>query len=311
MDRIELDSVLAVDDCLSFSEAAYQLSFSQSAISKHVSAVEDELGVKLFNRKTHSGVSRTKNGEALMPELRKCSEAFKALFAHADALRQKDDNHLRVSCHAGIGSLGEDELITDFCSLCPSIRVDQNVDKDGKLPGKSSLEGVDLVFSLMSAEELFKFRQNRELDILPLRECSPQVLLPKSHPAAQGDSVDLKSLRNETFLFRPILGDVKEGSDGKQLQLFISACGSEGFSPDIRFVQLRSATVISMVSAGLGALLLMCRPSFLPENAVLLPLSKNYYTSILCVYYYKNNASPALRSFLNFLRSRSTYAQLP
>ena len=66
MDSIELDSVLAVDDCLSFSEAAYQLSFSQSAISKHVSAIEDELGVKLFNRKTHSGVSRTKNGEALI-----------------------------------------------------------------------------------------------------------------------------------------------------------------------------------------------------------------------------------------------------
>lgn len=311
MDRIELDSVLAVDDCLSFSEAAYQLSFSQSAISKHVSAVESELGVKLFNRKTHSGVSRTACGEALMPELRVCSDAFKALFAHADALRQKDDNHLRVSCHAGIGSLGEDELITDFCSLHPAMRVDQNVDKDGKLPGKSSLEGVDLVFSLMSAEELLRFRMNRDLDVLPLRECSPRILLPVSHPAAQGDAVDLKALRDETFLFRPILGDVNEGSDGKQLQHFISACGSEGFTPNVRFVQLRSATVMSMVSAGLGALVLMCRPAFLPENTVLLPLRKSYYTSVLCAYYYKNNASPALKSFLDFLRSRSTYAQLP
>ena len=311
MDRIELDSVLAVDDCLSFSEAAYQLSFSQSAISKHVSAVESELGVKLFNRKTHSGVSRTACGEALMPELRVCSDAFKALFAHADALRQKDDNHLRVSCHAGIGSLGEDELITDFCSLHPAMRVDQNVDKDGKLPGKSSLEGVDLVFSLMSAEELLRFRMNRDLDVLPLRECSPRILLPVSHPAAQGDAVDLKALRDETFLFRPILGDVNEGSDGKQLQHFISACGSEGFTPNVRFVQLRSATVMSMVSAGLGALVLMCCPAFLPENTVLLPLRKSYYTSVLCAYYYKNNASPALKSFLDFLRSRSTYAQLP
>ena len=310
MDRIELESVLAVDDCLSFSEAAHQLSFSQSAISKHVSAVEDELGVKLFNRKTHSGVSRTESGEALMPELRACSDAYKALFAHADALRQKDDDHLRVSCHAGIGSLGEDDLITEFCSLYPGMRVDQIVDQHGLLPGKSSLEGVDLVFTLMSAEDLFKFRKSRDLDVLPLRECAPRVLLPRSHPAAQGDAVDLKALKDETFLFRPIHGDVKEGSDGKQLQLFLSACGSEGFTPDIRFVQLRSATVINMVSAGLGALLLMHQPAVLPDSAVLLPFSKSYYSSILCAYYYKTNASPALKSFLRFLRERSTYPQM-
>ena len=309
MDKIDLDAVLAVDSCLSFSEAAVQTSFSQSAVSKHVAAVEEELGVKLFNRKTHSTISRTAYGEALLPELQACSDAFQRLYDHAAAIHQEEGNRLRVFCHAGIGALGEDEIITEFSSCYPEISIAQLVDKYGRLPGKACLDSVDLDFSLLSIDQLNALRKDGELEVIPLREHYPKILLAKKHPAAKGDEVDLSELRDEVFFFRQLPSGNEDNSDHRLLQLFTSACKSEGFTPDIRFVQLRSATVLNMVSAGLGVLPLMNMAGVLPENTVLLPTSKPYYSAVLTAYCYRSSPTPALRNFMRFLREHSTYSE--
>lgn len=49
-----------------FSKAAEELYISQPTLSKHIQAMERELGGKLFNRSTH-GVSLTEFGELFLP----------------------------------------------------------------------------------------------------------------------------------------------------------------------------------------------------------------------------------------------------
>ncbi len=55
---------LILSKTLNFSKAANQLFMSQSTLSKHIAALEDELGVKVLTRSTHS-VSLTKAGRLL------------------------------------------------------------------------------------------------------------------------------------------------------------------------------------------------------------------------------------------------------
>jgi DNA-binding transcriptional LysR family regulator len=90
MDFIQLECFLCVSKKLNFTEAANEISLSQSSVSKHIMRLEKELGVKLFNRNTKN-VSLTIPGrefldhaETLMDEyynsLRKIS-AYKNLYS--------------------------------------------------------------------------------------------------------------------------------------------------------------------------------------------------------------------------------------
>ena len=52
MDIRQLESLVVVAEQGSFSEAARILHISQPSISTHISALEKELGIRLFNRTT-------------------------------------------------------------------------------------------------------------------------------------------------------------------------------------------------------------------------------------------------------------------
>lgn len=69
MDLSRYHELVVLADCLSFSEAAERLYLAQPTLSKHVAAVERELGLCLFERST-SKVELTEAGEAFVDGLR-------------------------------------------------------------------------------------------------------------------------------------------------------------------------------------------------------------------------------------------------
>ena len=77
----QLEIFLAVTRCGSFTAAAKQLYISHSTTSRAISALEDELGVRLFYRGNRVN-GLTAAGEALLEESEK-------LFAAADEVKKK------------------------------------------------------------------------------------------------------------------------------------------------------------------------------------------------------------------------------
>lgn len=65
----------AVAKYLSFTDAARELNVTQTAVSHQIKSLEDQLGLKLFNRSGKS-ISLTKAGEKLLPVT---TESFDAL----------------------------------------------------------------------------------------------------------------------------------------------------------------------------------------------------------------------------------------
>ena len=57
-----LEEFVVLANCLNFSQTAQQLYMTQPVLSRHISALEQELGVKLFRRTTQS-VALTQAGE--------------------------------------------------------------------------------------------------------------------------------------------------------------------------------------------------------------------------------------------------------
>jgi len=89
MDPISLDQIrvfLAVVDHGSFSAAAKTLRRAQSAVSYAILHLEDQLGVKLFQR-TNQRPVMTEPGRALLGEMRKVALDIDALKARAQGSR--------------------------------------------------------------------------------------------------------------------------------------------------------------------------------------------------------------------------------
>src|ERR1700681_4350740 len=78
----QLQSVVALTETGSFTEAAYAIDLTQSAVSYAISGLERELGVTLFERNRKGGVALTEVGQKIMPHVR-------ALLAQAEAIEQE------------------------------------------------------------------------------------------------------------------------------------------------------------------------------------------------------------------------------
>ncbi len=127
MDRIAaLRAFRAVADAESFSAAATHLKTSKSAISKHVTALESDLGVKLLSRTTRR-VSLTSAGEVYM---RRAERILDEMDEADQAVRQQaavPTGRLRLAAPMSFGIQHLGDFVAEFIALHPGVSVDLNL----------------------------------------------------------------------------------------------------------------------------------------------------------------------------------------
>src|SRR5205814_14223 len=95
MELYQLRSFAAVAELGHLTRAAEKLHISQPALSAQIKALEDELGVALFER-TPSGMTLTPAGQRLRPEATKVVIAAGVLSSHAKAFAGETTGRVRV-----------------------------------------------------------------------------------------------------------------------------------------------------------------------------------------------------------------------
>jgi DNA-binding transcriptional LysR family regulator len=119
-DKLRIFHVVA--EARSFTHAGVRLGFSQSAISRQISALEADLSVSLFRRHGRELVL-TEHGELLY---RTVHEAFLKLDAARAELidsRERPNGELKVATTPGIGVHWLTPRLNDFFNLYPDIRI--------------------------------------------------------------------------------------------------------------------------------------------------------------------------------------------
>ena len=122
MDWDKLKVFHAAAEAGSFTHAGEQLGLSQSAVSRQVSALEQELSVSLFHRHAR-GLILTEQGELLY---RTAHDVFMKLEAARTKLtdsREKPHGELRVATTPGIGVHWLTPRLGEFIDLFPDIRI--------------------------------------------------------------------------------------------------------------------------------------------------------------------------------------------
>ncbi len=119
-DRVRIFHVVA--EAGSFTRAADRLGLSQSAISRQIGALEEDLGAPLFHRHAR-GLVLTEQGDILVEAARDVARKMAAAQTALRESREVPAGHLRVCTTVGVGTVWLSSLLGEFLDRYPEITI--------------------------------------------------------------------------------------------------------------------------------------------------------------------------------------------
>ena len=112
----------AVAQAGSFTRAAEGLGLSQSAISRQIGALEEDLGTPLFHRHAR-GLVLTEQGEILLHTANEVAKRMAAVQSALGESRDSPSGHLRVNATIGLGTVWLVAQLPAFADRHPDITI--------------------------------------------------------------------------------------------------------------------------------------------------------------------------------------------
>ena len=122
MELYQLRTFLTVADEGHLTRAAERLCTSQPAVSAHVKALEEQLGIALFNR-TPRGMKLTREGERLRPQAEQALASVSDLVFQARALKGELSGEVRLALHSDPGFLRLPDIHARVTSEYPELEL--------------------------------------------------------------------------------------------------------------------------------------------------------------------------------------------
>ena len=144
MDTQKIKAILSAIGHKSLSKAAEELSYTPSAMSHIADSIENELGVKILMR-TPLGVSLSDDGKELYGYMTALIDAEKNLVSAAASLTQSKENRLRIGTFSSISQSFLPEIISQFRTEYPNIRISVSV--EDSLNDWLANDLVDIIFA--------------------------------------------------------------------------------------------------------------------------------------------------------------------
>jgi DNA-binding transcriptional LysR family regulator len=193
IDLVSLSQALVVADQGSFSGAAKILGIRQSAVSRRIRALEDEIGVSLFERQSN-GVRPTIAGRRFLERARAVFTELDKAAQAAMAAGRGVEGVIRIGILPGTipGYLGE--LLGDFRASHPSVATEFFEGAARELVGKIMERSLDVSFVVDGTAAY-------GCDVESFWTARLAVALPDRHPLAGCDVVEWEFSKDEHFIF--------------------------------------------------------------------------------------------------------------
>lgn len=150
MELRAIEAFLKVADLGSFSEAAQKLGYSQPAVTMQIKQLEDELGVRLFDR-TPRRALLTEQGVAFSVHAHEIHDAVQKAraVAHAPAATDAElTGTLRIGSVESIATALLPEMLVRFTRRHPHVEVVVRTMRGDLLADLARSGGIDLLFTL-------------------------------------------------------------------------------------------------------------------------------------------------------------------
>jgi DNA-binding transcriptional LysR family regulator len=236
----------------SFSAAAEALSYTQSAVSQQIAALEREAGTRLVDRSAR-GVKLTDAGAALVAHADAIIGRLDDAQAELDAIAGLRGGRLRLATFPTAGATVMPKAIVKFRGLHPGVEL--TLTPAEPLEGLAALRAgeVDIALTVTSPEAASS--QSEDFEFTDLLDDPMYLMMAADHPRATSDQLHLSDLADDDW----ILGSTKRCPDAA---ILLRSCQAAGFDPQIAFHSDDHLAVQGFVASGFGV-------SFIPDLALI------------------------------------------
>jgi DNA-binding transcriptional LysR family regulator len=228
----------------SFSAAADALSYTQSAVSQQIAALEREAGTVLVQRSAR-GVRLTEAGEALVRHTDAILARLAEAEAELEAIAGLKGGRLRMAAFESAGATLMPLAIATFRERHPAVELSMTLlEPEESLPQLRAGE-LDLALTFDSR------RLGDVLDGIALQhliEDPMYLVVPRDHPLAHRRNLRLADLADEAWIGGPVGCECN--------RLIVRSCAAAGYDPRIAFETDDYAAVQGFVAAGVGVSLI-------------------------------------------------------
>ncbi len=285
MELRHLRYFVAIAEDLSFSRAAARLRIAQPALSMQIKSMEEELGVKLFERTSRS-VKLTHAGATLLPEARGVLSAAQRAEQQVRRAHRGMIGTLRIAMIAGAANSRLAEQLREYRSAFPEVNLSLH-----ELNSRTQIE--ELLNERLDVGFLRPPIDTTQLNARHLNEARMILAVPAHHRLADADEIRWKDFHQEPLVM------VQPGFQHGYYDRFLALCEEAGARPSIGQYANDVQTVLWMVSAGLG---ITATTETLQEikrpGIVFRPLPSGLPMVRTSMVWKKNNHSPLLQEFL-------------
>ena len=286
MELRHLTYFVAVAERLNFSRAAEDLHVAQPAISQQVRALEQELGISLFDR-VGKRVSLTEAGRALLPHARQILSAVEAA---------RNEIRERGTLKRGTVSLGAPPTVSAHALPTKITAFEQ------KYPG------LDVMLREAGTETLVALVEQGQLDMAivsidvlppsvestPFLEETYVLAVGAKHRLCKRKDINIAELSEESFIMFP--------QGYKLREVTMIACRAAGFEPKVALDGGGMQSALQFVAAGLGVALVPKLALTDTNNIFALHISdQNLHRTLGLVWRKGTHLSPAARALREFL----------
>jgi DNA-binding transcriptional LysR family regulator len=229
----------------SFTAAAEALSYTQSAISQQISALERETGAILIER-DRKGARLTGAGQLLLDH----ADAILGRIAHAErdmaAYVQARSGRLRLAAFESAGAALVPGAVETFHGRHPQVEL--NVVQMEPEEAGARLENRQLDLAIVYDLEPATGALGEELELTYLFDDRYTAVVAQQHRLARAGGIELGDLAQDVWI----------NTTERDLchQVILGACRAAGFEPRVAFEVDEIATSQALVAHGVGVTLL-------------------------------------------------------
>lgn len=190
----QLEVFLAVIDSGSFSAGARNANTTQSTVSQHIAALEEEFSVRLMER-SRNGVNLTEAGKIFNKHARRILGETRSINEAMRRYRGIEDATLRIAASSIPGTYLVPQVVAELCGKFTRLSV--------KLVQGDSREVIEAVINQGVEVAVVGHRfEERSLTYAPFGTDKIFLVVPREHPWVSRPSVSVDELVDAPFVVR-------------------------------------------------------------------------------------------------------------
>jgi len=283
MELRQLKYFQAVSQLASITRAAERCHVAQPAISIAIQKLEDELGVRLFDR-FQKKITLNATGHVFLQRVEDILDRLDNAVKEMDDYRKLQRGAIRIGITPMLGAYLFPYIFSRFKRRYPEIEI--SVIEEGSLNIKKLLEQGELDVGIILISDI-----SADLQTAQISKSEICVFLHHQHPLVKQAKIPFCLLRKEKFIL------LKE--DTYTRKLVLEECAKHQFTPDIIFSSNQIETVIRLVEQQVG-ITFMINP-MLHSNLRIesRPLADAMYVQAGLAWNRKRYVSHAMQAFID------------